>query len=144
MTPYGKAKALLTELKTFAAARDTPVKLPSEAYAQMGGQVVACEGLIVALARVSPAEGIDPTCGAIQLGDFIISLARSCSVVFDDTGADDVDEVKRVSEETDIDLELLWDFADSLSVWGSKTWSVTNTLLGGLSITTLSLTAGID
>lgn len=142
MTPYEKAKQILTQLE--AAAASATLKLPDQRFAQLGGQVVACEGLIVALAQMNPADGFDSTCGPIQAGDFIVTLARSCAVTYDDGGVDDPDEVARVSAEADADVSFLWDFAREYPYFALRTFSVSSTLLGGLMITTLALSVGID
>lgn len=142
VTPLEKAKQILADINTFASA--SSVDLPGHQYAQTGTPVIACAGLIVAVTNVSIAAGYDPTCGAAQSGTFVVTLTRDCGVEFNEDGSDNVDAITAVSAEADADAQMLWDYANQLEIYLTRTWSVSWALIGGLGITTLSLTIGID
>jgi hypothetical protein len=144
VTPLGKAQQILQQLVD--ASKGTKVPVPSIRFAQMGGQVVDCESLIVAVAGTDSAADFAtmPGCNVPQTANFIVTLARDCAVTFEDNGQTNVKEVERVSAETDRDGEFLWDFAEAYEAYITKTYSLSFINLGGLSIATLSMTLGID
>jgi hypothetical protein len=146
VTPLEKAKELLAGIVTASRASGVSVQVPNNRYAQMGGQVVDCESLIVAVANVRATEGFQlmPGCNVPQTADFIVTLARDCAVTFDDSGATNVSELERVSLVSDQDGQFLWDFATEYDAFATKSYSLSYINLGGLSVTTLSLTIGVD
>jgi hypothetical protein len=153
MTPLEKAREFLATIEDMAPVMGTV--LPDQRYAQLGQPVIACSSLIAAVTTTIPhAEYGGATgsrgnifgfeCNASQQSTFVISLARECSWTSDDTGFDIPEEVVKVSEQMQMDHDLLWYFAANLDAYLSKSWSISMVLMGGLSIVTLQLLTGVD
>lgn len=151
MTPYEKAQQILDSV--IAAGEDQiglgtwpGWGLPTVRYAQMNAApVISCEVLTVSVMDVAPHTAYGPVeCNASQLSTFSIILARNCMNTSDDDGVDVPEAVESASVVADQDAQLLWGWADSYSAFLSKDWSISWTLNGGIGITTLTLTTGID
>jgi hypothetical protein len=140
MTPYEKAQDLLKSLEVACP------NLPTLAYAQIGGQVVSCESLIIAAtgADGQPQDPLNLKCAFNQIGTFVITVARDCAFEATEDGVDDPVEVARVSAQMDQDGDCLWGWAQNLDPYISKDFSLGFTLQGGLAITSMQLTLGID
>ena len=137
-TPLEFGKALLDDLTAVV------VPLPGERYATLGNVVVSCESLIVSSTGVDGQQLSDvPQCDVVQIGGYVISLARECSNVANDDGTTNVAVAETVSVKMDKDAETLWNWAQGLEVYITKDYSVAWVITGGLAITTLSLTVGI-
>lgn len=143
-TPIGKARELLSLLETAAGAAS--LSLPETRYAQLGEVVVTCAAVIVTLQNLDPAgpEYGSPGCVTSQIGTFSLIIARDCGVVYDDDGVDIPALVEDASEDMSEDGDFLWEFAAGLDMYLQKNWAVTWSLPGGLLISTLSLTLGVD
>lgn len=143
-TALEKANELLASLQAFAIADNSP--LPTPAYAQLGEAVVTCASTIVTLTSIDPVGAeYQPDCTPGQIGNFAITIARDCGVVYDETsGVDDPDLVVAASEDMDADGDLLWRWAATLDLFYVKTWTVSFSLPGGLLISAMALTLGID
>ena len=144
-TPIGKARELLAQIETAAVA--ARITLPKTRYAQLGEPVVTCAALIVTLARLDPAGpeyNVQSGCLTSQIGTFTLTIARDCAVTYDEEGIDDPALVDEVSQIMSDDGDFLWNFAAGLSLYLQKDWAMSWSLPGGLAISTLSLTAGVD
>ena len=143
MTPFDKAKQLLERVEE--SGRVLCVDLPSNRYAQVGQPVVACSLVTVACTSIDIDQATGPEkCNASQLATFAIIIARDCSWTSEQDGTDDVAKVDVVSAEIASDADVLWHMANNYSAFLSKRWSVAWTIEGGLGVTTLTLTTGID
>lgn len=144
MTPWGKADALLKDL--VAAAGIAHLPLPERQYAQLGEPVVACAAVQVALTGLEQAgpEYQPQACDTSQVGTFVVIIARDCAVVFNDDGTDDPKLVVDASQDMSEDGDFLWVWAESVPTFITKTLSLGWILEGGLSITSVSMTLGID
>jgi hypothetical protein len=147
MTPLDKAREFLASLEDQAPVHG--VVLPEPRYAQLGTPVIACECTIVAVAGSSPHPEYGGAvtgfpCNASQQATFLMSIARECSWVSDETGIDIPEQVIKVSETMQDDHDLLWYLAAELDPYLSKAWTIAMTLIGGLAITSMSLVTGVD
>lgn len=153
MTPLDKAREFLAMLEDQAPTHG--VVLPDPRYAQLGTPVIGCAATVVGVAGTNPhpeyggasavAMGIFGfECNASQQASFVFSIARECSWTSDETGLDIPEAVVKVSETMQADHDLLWYFAANLEPYLSKSWSLAMTLMGGLAITTMTLTTGVD
>lgn len=147
MTPYQKAQQILADLE--ARAADIGLDLPTLRYAQIGTPVVSCASLIVAVTNLAPeagGAGVEDivVCDAAQMGTFTILFSHDCSWVANDDGSDDPARVVEASAHMDASGSFLWDYANEYVPYISKTWSLSWSLVGGLGISTLTLTVGID
>lgn len=143
MTPFSKGKQILTYIEDLAD-NDPDFELPNSRYVTLSEPVVDCERLIIALTSIVPMEEIDPHCGPIQIGTFIIVIARACANVSDQHGETVPSEAERVGEVQSTDGEFLWNFASSYPGFAQKEWDLGFAITGGLSITSLTLMTGID
>lgn len=141
MTPYAKAKQLIDDVVEFSE-----IDLPKLKYAQVGApHVIAHEVFTVAVSGVDPHGQYGPfECNASQLSTFLVIIAWNCSWTSETDGSDDPRKIKSVSEKLDATGQMLWDFASRYQAYLSKEWSITFALTGGIGITTLSFTIGVD
>lgn len=142
MTPLAKAKALLTLVES--AADTAEVELPSQRYAVLGEPVVDCESVIIALTGVGQPDEFNVHCGVPQLGTFSIIVARGCATMYDQEGKTIPSKADAVADAQSTDSEFLWSFANGYQEYLSKTWSLGYAITGGIAITSLLLTTGID
>lgn len=145
MTPWGKADSLLKDL--ISAAGVAHLSLPERRYAQLGEPVVACAAVQVALTGLEQAgPEYQPQAGCVtaQVGTFVVIIARDCAVVFNDDGTDDPKLVVDVSQDMSEDGDFLWNWANEVETFITKTMSLSWILEGGLSITSVSMTLGVD
>lgn len=147
MTPLAKAQEIL-DLISDAALTATPVLvLPTVKYPQVGIPTIDCESVIVGVTNIVPHPNYEPAlCNASRLGTFTVYIIRDCSwVANNDDGTTDVTAMATVSDKQDADGVLLWDWAQTYDDFLSKEWSVQYNLTdGGLAVTSLQITTGID
>ena len=137
-TPWQYGQELLDQLEQIV------VPLPDERYAQLGGQVIACESLIVASTGIQAQEVLDtPRCDVVQVATYDITLARECANVSNDDGTNNPEAIVDVSAQIDQDADALWRWAQGLEYFWTKTFDVSWVITGGLAITTLTLTVGV-
>lgn len=148
MTPYAKAQAILAELVEAALPLEPDFVLPTLRYAQIGAPVVACESLIVAVAGMTADNGLEVEdltfCDSSQIGTFTIVHAIDCAWVANEDGTDDPARVAEASARMDANGTFLWNYANELVPFVSKQWTIGWAFMGGLGLTTLTLTTGID
>lgn len=143
-TPLDRAKSLRDELVAFADGQTFP--LPETRYAQVGEIVRDCEAVVVSVGSLVPDVNYDPvTCIAVRSATFLVEIIRKCAVTFDQRGNTIPAALESVSEQASRDGNLLFEFAQQLDGWSSKTpWSVVWSLAnGGLSVSSLQITIGI-
>lgn len=144
MNPLEKCKALQAELETLAGGYEGYV-LPARRYCVLAEPVIECEGVVIALTGVAVPEGFDTTCGPPQLGTFNITIARDCAMPFDNDGITIPEQAEAISLEQAVDGDMLWLFASRHQPFVSKPpWTIGYVVSGGLMITSLLLSTGID
>ena len=138
MTPLEYGQELLDDLKARV------LSAPANSYAQLGPPIIDCESIIVAAtgADGQPLSGV-PNCDIAQIGTYSVSIARDCSDVANEDGTTDVTALNKVSEQQDTDAKSLWEWAEGLDFFITKSFSVGWVITGGLAITTLTLTIGV-
>lgn len=150
MTPYEKAQELLDAISDIGDARVASedwegYTFPALRYAQLGESTITCEGVNVSATNVVPHAAYGPVdCNASQLGTFTIIIARDCAVIHDRYGIDDPVAFAAVSRVADWDGQLLWDWANEMTAYLSKEWSVAWAIVGNIGVTTMQLTIGVD
>lgn len=146
MTPLEKAKDILKQIN--ARADESGLRLPSMQLAKLSPTppVIACEELLVAITAITlPDETFEPDCNPARLATFVIILARACAQEADpQTGVDIPENVRTIHAGLDRDSDFLWDWAAEYDYYLSKTWDMAWGLEGGLAVSTLTLTTGID
>jgi hypothetical protein len=143
VTPLEKAAEILQGIELQAATNG--VTLPTLRYTQMAQPVIACAGVIVAVTATDPHPLYGPVeCNASQQVTFAVSIARDCSHVANDDGTDDIVKLGQVSMTMQGDHDVLWDFAACFEEYLSKQWSVRMVITGGVAITSMTLTTGVD
>lgn len=143
MNPYTKAEQLMSLLKSEIAACNENL-LPSRCFVTSSEPVVDDECLIVSFTSMAPSEGYEASCNVPTTVTYSIVLARQCANISDASGMTIEDEAERVARSQSLDMEILSSFANSLPVYVSKTWNIALVITGGLAITSLILTTGID
>jgi len=141
VTPYEKAQQLVDDIVEFSE-----MKLPKLRYAQVGApNVIADEVFTVAVNAVDPHDQYGPfECNPSQLSTFLVIIAWECSWTGENDGRDDPRKVKTVSQKLDDTGTMLWSFASQYRAYLSKEWSITYALTGGVGITTMSFSIGVD
>lgn len=143
-TPLDRARSLLNEFVDFATARSHP--LPQLRYTQIGEIVRDCESVIVSVNTLTPDPFYDPvTCVSPRSATFLIDVIRNCAVAYDSQGLTIPSILEDISELGSQDGEMLYEFAQEVNGWSSKSpWSVAFSLAdGGLQVAELQLTIGI-
>lgn len=148
MNAYEKAQQLLQLIETEALPFEPEYTLPSQRYARVGTGVISCASVQVAALDMSP-DGLDNGqvtvhCDAIQLSNFACIISRDCSFVANEDGSDDPKRVGEASALGAKDAQFLWNWAQHYDAYFSKQFSVGWIFTGGILITTLSLTTGVD
>ena len=137
-TPWQYGKVLLESLEGWV------VPLPDERFAQVGGQVVSCESLIVATTGANSQEMLGaPQCDVIQVATYEVTVARECSDMSNNDGTNDQPAIAAVSAQMDQDGDALWRWAQQLEFYWVKSFDLGWVITGGLGITSLSLTVGV-
>lgn len=149
MNSYEKAQQLLELIVSEALPMEPGFSLPTLQYARVGTAVVSCGCVQVAaldMATDGAALGqlIVRCDDAIQMSNFACIIARDCSWTANDDGSDDPAEVAAMSVKAAADADFLWSWAQHYNEFYSKAFSVGWLITGGLLITTLTLTTGID
>lgn len=144
MTPFEKCKALQAEFEALAAGYADYV-LPERRYAVLGEPVVDCESVIIALTGMVVPEGFDTTCGPPQMGTFSVVIARDCATPFDEEGVTIPTEAEALGVDQGVDGQMLWLFASRHQPFAVKPpWTIGFVITGGLMVTSLQLSTGID
>lgn len=146
MTPLEFGDHLRKDFESYAENLNPRLAVPESSYAKMGDPVIATESFIVASTNVDATPLFDEQggrCGYIQVGTYVIALSRDCAYEMNDDGSDNVEEVKRISNQIDRDGDALWDWALTIDGYMSKDFSLGFALTGGLAITSLQLTTGV-
>jgi len=144
MTPLEYADHLRKDFEEYAVA--CGVAIPKVSYSKTGDMVISCESLIAAASSVDATPLFDEQggkCGYIQVGTFIIALSRDCAYEMEDDGTENVEEVKRISAQTDKDADCLWSWVLSIDPYWAKDFSIGFANTGGLAISSLQLTIGV-
>ena len=136
-TPLSYARILLDDLS------NSIVPLPDERYAQLGGQVVVCESLIIGTTGITSQEMLGPQCDVVQVASYDITLARDCANVSNDDGSNNGPAIVAVSDQIDADADALWRWAQGLEYYVTKTFDITWVITGGIAITTMTISLGI-
>ncbi len=149
MNAYTKAGQLLELIEAAALPLEPEYTLPSQRYARVGTAVVSCACVQVAALDMNidgANSGItNVICDdAIQVSTFACIIARDCAFVSNEDGSDDPARVGEASAIAAQDSEFLWNWAQTYDEYLSKTFNVGWLFTGGILITTLSLTTGID
>lgn len=144
MTPYDKANQLLEMIVDHMTEYAAGTSVPTRRYVATSEPVVDCESIIVALTAVTQAEGYEAPCNVPTVGTYSIVVARECSNTSNAKGMTNVDETQRVAKIQSDDVETLVAFVNSLPTYVSKSWNIALVITGGLAITSLILTTGID
>ncbi len=154
MTPFSKGKELLADVVSYAETAH--VVLPKTQYAQIGNNTIACAGVYVTALGTDRQTLENSTavnfgselqlqvCGVVQLATYNIVIARDCANIANQDGTDDPVRVAALSDELDLDGELLWNFAEQYEAWNTKTYSMRWEIEGNLAYTSLSMTIGVD
>lgn len=143
MTPFAKGKDILQFLEGLAAT-EPGYTLPPSRYVTLSEPVVDCERVIVALSSISPMAEIDPSCGPVQIGNFIVAISRSCANIADQNGETIPSEAEAIGAIQSQDGDFLWKVATTYPAFGEKDWDLGFTITGGIAITSLTLMTGID
>jgi len=146
VTPFEKCKALQAELESLAAGyEEAGYTLPARRYAVLGEPVIDCESVIIALTGMVVPEGYDINCGPPQLGTFSVVIARDCATPFDEEGVTIPAEAEALAVDQGVDGDMLWLFANRHQPYAAKLpWTIGFVVTGGLAVTSLQLTTGID
>jgi hypothetical protein len=142
---YEKAQEILDALVAFAAAQVPEHELPALQYAQVGGPAhVVCAVVTVAALSMSIAPGTPADCNAVQLAPFDVVIGRECAWEAEEDGRDIPAQVTDVSALIAADGELLWAFAGEYDPYLSKEWQVIWVKEGGIAVSVLKMTTGIN
>ena len=144
MTPYKKAKQLLEAIVKAYEDHGSLETLPERRYAATSEPVVDCASVIVSLTSMTAAEGYEAPCNVPVLGTFSIVVARECANTSNAKGMTNVEQTELVAKIQSDDAEALSSFARNLPTYISKSWNIVMVITGGLAITSLILTVGID
>ena len=143
-TILDRARALKDELEAFALSRSHG--LPSRSYVQVGDIQRDCASVVVSAGGLTPDPLYDPvTCVSPRTATFIIEIIRDCAIVFDAQGLTVPTQLEAISETSAEDGSLLYDFAEGVYGWSSKSpWTVVwGVVDGALFVASLQLTIGV-
>lgn len=145
MTPFEYADSLRKDFEDFSATCSPPVTIPAMSYTKLGEQVIACESLIFAVTDISaqPLFENGMVCGFLQVGTIIATLARDCAYEMEEDGTENVEQVAAIAADLDRDSDCLWGWALTVDPYMVKDFGIGFTIIGGLAITSLSLTLGV-
>lgn len=149
MNAYTKAQQLLALIVAEALPKEPDYSLPTNQYARVGTAVVSCASVQVAALDMQ-TEGaalgvLTVDCNdAIQLSSFACIISRDCGWEANEDGSDNLEAVAAVSAMGAEDADFLWTWANNYDEYISKAFSVGWSITGGILITTLTLTTGID
>lgn len=143
-TAYDTATALLASLVSDAATES--LTLPTVQYVVTGEPVVDCPSVIVALTGINIPEGFTNAihCAPPQLGSFDVIIARDCGTQFTPDGSTIPSAADTIAAAAAADGDFLWGWASRYAEVVDKTWELGFVTTGGLAITSLLLTTGVQ
>lgn len=117
--------------------------VPSRTWSQLGDIVLECEALVSSVTNMIALELGGPPCDYGQVGIITISIGRECANVSNDDGTTNVEAALAVAAQQDRDGEALWNVGEAVEAFLQKDFAMAWAILGGIAITTLTLTIGI-